>query len=107
MPIARSRREYSGQPLLESRSPADPLFLSRGWLAAALRDGGHEPHAMTLATVDARGRPRARIVLMKQADRRGFTFHTNQKSAKGRGLLAHGHAALVFWWPPLHRSVRI
>src|SRR5262245_29984403 len=106
MPIARSRREYSGQPLLESRSPADPLLLFRRWLAAALRDGGQEPHAMTLATVDARGRPRARIVLMKQAHRRGTTIHTNQKRAKARELLAHAPAALVACGPPLHGPVR-
>jgi pyridoxamine 5'-phosphate oxidase len=54
---------------------------------------------MTLATVDRRGRPRARMLLMKAADERGFTFFTNQESAKGQELAAHPDAAMVFWWP--------
>jgi pyridoxamine 5'-phosphate oxidase len=103
----RPGREYSGAPLLESSAPREPLSLFRRWAALALRRGVPEADAMTLATVDARGRPRARMVLLKQADARGFTFHTNRRSAKGRELAARRDAALVFWWPALHRSVRI
>jgi pyridoxamine 5'-phosphate oxidase len=107
MTLARVRREYRGPVLSESRAPAGPLPLLRRWLADALRSGLIEPNAMTLATVDARGRPRARMVLLKQADASGFTFYTNFASAKARELAAHPHAALVLWWPPLHRQVRI
>ena len=103
----RPHREYTGPPLLESRAPREPLVLLRRWLALAVRAGGLEPGAMTLATVDARGRPRARMVLLKHVDARGLTFHTNRTSAKGREMAAHAHAALVLWWPQLHRSVRI
>ncbi len=66
-----------------------------------------EPTAMTLATVSAEGHPRARIVLLKDFDDRGFVFYTNHTSAKGQELLAHPHAALVFYWMPLTRQVRI
>ena len=107
MSLHRLRRDYAGFPLSESRAPHDPLELFQRWLATAVREGGLEPNAMTLATVDARGRPRARMVLLKHSDSRGFTFYTNQTSAKARELAAHPVAALVFWWPPLHRSVRI
>jgi pyridoxamine 5'-phosphate oxidase len=107
MTLHRLRRDYAGKPLDERRVPADPLALFQRWLAAAIREGIHEPNGMTLSTVDARGRPRARMLLLKQADARGFTFYTNQASAKGRELAAHPEAALVFWWQPLHRSVRV
>ena len=107
MALTRVRREYGGQALLESRSPAEPLALLRRWLDRAARAGLIEPNAMTLATVDARGRPRARMVLLKHADRRGFTFYTNQRSAKARELGLAPAAALVLWWPELHRQVRI
>lgn len=107
MTLHRLRRDYAGLPLTESRVPGDPLALFHRWLDAAVREGVPEPNAMTLATVDGRGRPRARMVLVKDADTRGFTFYTNQASAKGSELAAHADAALVFWWPPLHRSVRI
>jgi pyridoxamine 5'-phosphate oxidase len=66
-----------------------------------------EPTAMTLATVSATGNPRARIVLLKDFDDSGFVFYTNHTSAKGRELLAHPHAALIFYWMPLTRQVRI
>jgi len=40
-------------------------------------------------------------------DPRGFTFFTDYRSQKGRDLLAHPGAALVFFWPELERQVRI
>jgi pyridoxamine 5'-phosphate oxidase len=107
MSLSRVRREYRGVALLESRAPSGPLPLFRRWLADALRFGFVEPNAMTLATTDARGRPRARMVLLKQADDTGFTFYTNLDSAKGRELALQPHAALVLWWPELHRQVRV
>jgi pyridoxamine 5'-phosphate oxidase len=66
-----------------------------------------EPTAMTLATLGADGHPNARIVLLKDADDEGFVFYTNTLSAKGRELAAHPHAALVFYWMPLTRQIRI
>src|SRR5262249_8407152 len=82
MPLPRVRRHYRGRSLLESRPPPEPLALFRRWLTAALRSGGLEPTAMALATVDRAGRPRARMVLLKQAGPAGFTFYTNFASAK-------------------------
>jgi pyridoxamine 5'-phosphate oxidase len=62
---------------------------------------------MTLATVDANGRPAARIVLLKEIDERGFVFFTSYDSRKGRDLAAHPFAALVLFWEPLHRQIRV
>ena len=106
MTLARVRREYRGQALLETRAPSSPLPLLQRWLRDALRQDFVEPNAMTLATVDALGRPRARMVLLKRADERGLTFYSNLRSAKARELAARPHAALVLWWPELHRQVR-
>jgi pyridoxamine 5'-phosphate oxidase len=101
------RRDYRGRSLIESRSPDEPLALFRRWLADALASGQLEPTAMTLATVDQRGRPRARMVLLKSAGPDGFTFYTNWASAKGRELARRPDAALVLWWPESSRQVRI
>jgi len=57
-----------------------------------------EPTAMTLATVDAGGRPAARTVLLKDMDEHGFVFYTNLGSRKGRHLADHPDVSLVFWW---------
>ena len=61
--------------------------------------------SVCVATVDADGRPDARIVLLKGADENGFVFFTNSTSAKGRQLAGQPAAALVFNWPP--RQVRV
>ena len=62
---------------------------------------------MTLATAGADGRPSARIVLLKGVDEHGFVFYTNYGSRKAAELDGSGAAALVFWWPPLQRQVRV
>jgi pyridoxamine 5'-phosphate oxidase len=85
----------------------DPLALFGAWLAEAGKTEPNEPEAMALATVDARGWPDVRMVLLKSADARGFVFYTNLESAKGRALVAHPHAALCFHWKTLRRQVRV
>jgi pyridoxamine 5'-phosphate oxidase len=87
--------------------PRDPLVLFQEWFEAAHHVGLPEPAAAALATVDGRGRPTARIVLVRGVDERGFTFYTNLESRKGRELLAATPACLNFYWPPLARQVRI
>lgn len=62
---------------------------------------------MTLATVSAEGRVRARTVLLKQADSAGFVFYTNYASRKGEDLAAHPQAALCFFWRSLRRQVLV
>lgn len=66
-----------------------------------------EPTAMTLATVDDKGRPSARVVLLKSFDSAGFVFYTNYEGRKGRELLARPVAALCFHWPHLETQVRV
>jgi pyridoxamine 5'-phosphate oxidase len=66
-----------------------------------------DPNAMVVASVGDEGRPSARVVLLKDFDARGFVFFTNFESRKGRELLAHPDAALLFYWAPLERQVRI
>jgi pyridoxamine 5'-phosphate oxidase len=46
-------------------------------------------------------------VLLKDIDARGFTFFTNYDSRKGRDLATHAFGALVLFWEPQHRQIRI
>ena len=66
-----------------------------------------DPNAVSLATLDAKGRPSVRMVLLKDFDARGFVFYTNQHSAKGEALKATRVAALNFYWPALDQQVRV
>lgn len=74
---------------------------------AACKTDLSEPMAMSLATVDAEGRPSVRTMLLKDVDERGFIFFTNSRSRKGKELLANPHGALCFFWQPLMRQVRV
>jgi pyridoxamine 5'-phosphate oxidase len=86
---------------------SDPIRLFKKWFDAAVGAGLDEPNAMTLATSTRNGRPSARIVLLKDFDEQGFVFYTNYGSRKGRELEQNPHAALVFFWQPLARQIRI
>jgi pyridoxamine 5'-phosphate oxidase len=65
----------------------DPLRLFHEWV---------EGPEVTLATATPDGRPSVRMVLLKSADERGFTFFTSYESRKGRELEANPRAALLF-----------
>ncbi|KAH9854704.1 pyridoxamine 5'-phosphate oxidase [Lenzites betulinus] len=96
----------------ESLTPAsvhpDPLAQFRAWFTALAAAGTvREPEAMTLCTASAAGVPSARVVLLKQADARGFVFYTNYASRKGAELAANPHAALAFYWREVSRQVRV
>ena len=66
-----------------------------------------EPTAFALGTVNEKGQPSVRIVLLKHVDERGFVFYTNFESRKGRELLASHRAAMCFHWQPLEVQVRV
>lgn len=99
--------QYMGVPLDPAECDQDPIVEVLKWLKAAVDAPIRTPNAMTLATVDERGRPAARIVLLKEIDDRGFTFFTNYQSRKGVDLGAHPYAALVLFWEALHRQIRV
>ena len=105
--LADLRRDYALASLDITDVVADPIEQFRRWFVHATDAAIVEPNAMTLATVSADGAPDARIVLLKGVDDRGFTFFTDYRSQKGRDLLAHPQAAVVFFWQELERQVRI
>lgn len=105
--LADLRKNYSLGSLDASDVDPDPIRQFHTWFAQALDARLPEPNAMTVATVDAEGRPAARILLIKGVDERGFVFFTNYDSRKGRELAANPHAALLFHWIELERQVRI
>lgn len=85
----------------------DPIKQFQAWLNDAIAAKLPLPEAMTLATATPDGKPSARMVLLKQVDDEGFVFFTNYNSEKAEQLDANPHAALVFYWAPLDRQVRV
>ena len=84
----------------------DPFLLFAEWMKEAEASEPNDPNAMSLATVDAAGRPNVRMVLLKGLDADGFVFYSNTESAKGRELAANAAAAINFHWKSLRRVVR-
>jgi pyridoxamine 5'-phosphate oxidase len=105
--VAALRKDYGQDSLNESDVADDPFDQFNTWFEQALAAEVNEPNAMNVATVDADGKPTSRIVLIKQFDRRGFTWYTNYDSQKGCQLRDNPNAALLFFWSELERQIRI
>ena len=95
------------RPLDEAELDPDPLRQFAAWFEDAGAAGVRAPEAMALATATADGGPSVRMVLMKGFDEHGFVFFTGYESRKGAELSANSRAALLFYWDPLGRQVRI
>jgi pyridoxamine 5'-phosphate oxidase len=128
MNLADIRREYMGGELRRADLDANPLAQFQKWFGQAAGEAsgnrwrkigialfklwhavlGHPPTdvtAMVLATVDKKGIPSTRTVLLKGVDARGFVFYTNYDSRKGLELADNPNAALTFYWPDLERQI--
>jgi pyridoxamine 5'-phosphate oxidase len=105
------RREYSGEGLSESELSATPWEQARRWVDDAVyrsveRDDVPEPLAMSLATVDAAGRPDVRAVLLRFLDPAGPGFVTNLESAKGIQIADNPSVAGTLVWAGMYRAIR-
>lgn len=91
--------------LHESELAPGPIEQFRRWFDHATSAGIQMPEAMGLTTVSD-GRPSSRMILLKEVDT-GFVFYTNYKSRKSTELADDPRAAMLFYWGPLERQVRI
>ena len=74
----------------------DPLERARAWL---------ETDVIALATAGADGAPSVRMVLLKEADERGFLFFTSYTGRKARELAENPRAAILVHLPG--RQIRV
>ncbi len=92
---------------MEKSISDDPISLFNEWLTLAKESEINDPEAMALATCTKDGKPSVRMILLKEANERGFKFHTNCESQKGKELDGNPHAALCFHWKSLRKQIRI
>ena len=85
----------------------DPFVQFDRWFAEAQERGVAQAEAMAVATATPEGRPSVRMVLLKEHGPDGFVFYTNYGSRKGEELADNPEAALLLFWQPLGRQVRI
>jgi pyridoxamine 5'-phosphate oxidase len=86
---------------------SDPFQQFADWFGEAVSTRQPQANAMTLATVDEKNHPHARMVLLKDHGPEGFSFFTNYESNKSHNLDARPFAAIVFYWPGLNLQIRI
>ncbi|MCM8746358.1 pyridoxamine 5'-phosphate oxidase [Thermomicrobium sp. CFH 73360] len=101
------RWEHQDRPLHRRDLAGDPLEQFLRWYREAEETGLRYPNAMALATATGDGWPSVRMVLLRAVDEHGFVFYTNLESRKGQELAKNPRAALLFYWEPLERQVRI
>ena len=100
--ISYTKDSFSESDLLES-----PFEQFEKWFSEALKSKIDEPNAMSLATISPDGKPRTRIVLVKDFSKDGLIFYTNYESAKAKGMDANKSVSVNFVWHPLQRQINI
>ena len=105
--ISELRSEYARSALRREDLADDPVNQFENWFGEARDADVAESNAMALATVGADAQPSVRTVLMKYFDASGFVFFTNLESVKANQITENPSVALLFYWQPLERQVRI
>ena len=107
MDISHFRREYLSGGLNRSDLKNHPVSQFATWFDQARKTTIADPTAMVLATVDQRGQPSQRTVLLKYFDQDGFVFFTNYGSRKADEIAGNDRVSLLFVWLELDRQVMI
>jgi pyridoxamine 5'-phosphate oxidase len=105
--VSDVRREYTQGELEREQLDSNPIIQFEHWLQDAVDAKLSDPTAMTVATVDSKGQPSQRIVLLKNVNQEGFVFFTNLGSRKASDISDNNKVSLHFPWHPMERQVKI
>ena len=105
MSLEDNRREYDFGKLSRESLLDNPFAQFEQWMAQAIEANIQDPTAMSVATVNAQGKPWQRMVLLKGFDEQGFVFYTNLGSRKATEIEGNGQVSLHFPWLQLDRQV--
>jgi len=105
MSLQDNRREYDYGKLSRGSLLDNPFEQFELWMAQAIQADIQDPTAMSVATVNAEGKPWQLMVLLKDFDERGFVFYTNLGSRKAAEIEGNAQVSLHFPWLQLDRQV--
>lgn len=101
------RQQFMEQGLSQGKLRENPFKQFETWYQQSIESHLYEPGAMSVATVDERGQPWQRIVLLKLYDEKGLVFFTNYESRKAQQIAVNPKVSLLFPWHVLGRQLKI
>ncbi len=85
----------------------NPIILFKEWFEEAKKSEINDPNAFALGTINNKGYPSLRMVLLKSYNDDGFVFYTNFNSDKSKAIIENPKVSMCFHWKSILRQVRI
>ena len=85
----------------------EPILKTHDWIQEAKASGVGLPHALNLASVNPKGQPSSRMVLLKGLSDEGLVFFTDYEGKKGKEIIGNNKVAMNFWWAKTDKQIRI
>jgi len=100
------RTDYQKSELNVKDLTVEPITLFQQWLSQAITYS-NDANAFVLSTVNSNGVPSSRVLLLRDATKKGFSFFTNYSSRKSQEIEVNPNVCMNFFWPEMERQVRI
>ena len=100
------RTDYQKSELNVKDLTEEPITLFQQWLSQAITYS-NDANAFVLSTVNSNGVPSSRVLLLRDATEKGFSFFTNYSSRKSQEIEVNPNVCMNFFWPEMERQVRI
>tara|TARA_B100001939_G_scaffold340998_1_gene349995 strand:- start:189 stop:821 length:633 start_codon:yes stop_codon:yes gene_type:complete len=100
------RTDYLKSELNVKDLTEEPIILFQQWLTQAIAYSD-DANAFVLSTVNSNGVPSSRVLLLRDATKKGFSFFTNYSSRKSQEIEVNPNVCMNFFWPEMERQVRI
>ena len=100
------RTDYQKSKLNVKDLTEEPIILFQQWLSQAITYS-NDANAFVLSTVNSNGVPSSRVLLLRDATEKGFSFFTNYSSRKSQEIEVNPNVCMNFFWPEMERQVRI
>ena len=105
--VNKIRVEYEDKPLNLEDLNQDPLLQFNTWFQIAIDAEVNEANAMAISTISQEGTPRSRYVLFKDIVDDKLVFYSDYQSSKGKEMDNNPNISGLFFWPELHRQIRL
>ncbi len=105
--VKKIRVEYEDKPLNFEDLDTNPLEQFNVWFQIAIDAEVNEANAMAISTISEEGTPRSRYVLFKDIVDNKLVFYSDYGSSKGQEMENNPNISGLFFWPELHRQIRL